>query len=320
MEKIIKIIDNFKGKRIGVIGDLMLDYFIWGDVKRISAEAPVPVVLTKKESFRPGGAANTANNIAALGGDVLIIGVVGDDMPGKQLVQELKKRKINVSGILKDKNRPTIQKTRIIAQGQQIIRVDKEKNSNIGRRQEEKTINFIKSQIEKLDGLAISDYVKGFVTKNIAREIINLAREYKKPIIGDTKPKKASYFKNITVLCPNSEEAIEISGIKDIKKTGRKIQKQLNCNVLITQGSQGMTLFEGNKIKHFPIKAKEVFDVVGAGDTVTAVISLALTSGANLKEAVLIANYAAGISVGKIGTAVVSPEELKKELKNNEQD
>lgn len=317
MGKIIKIVDNFKRKRIGVIGDLMFDYFILGDVKRISSEAPVPVVFTKKESFRPGGAANTANNIAALGGDVLIIGVVGDDMPGEQLVQDLKKKRINIVGVLKDKNRPTTQKIRIIAQGQQIVRIDKEENNYINREQEEKAIDFIKSHIKNLDGLVISDYAKGFVTKNMAQKIIDLARKYKKPVIGDTKSSKASYFKNVTVLSPNSKEAIEITQIKDIKKAGREIQKQLNCNVLITQGSKGMTLFEDDKIKHFFIRAKEVFDVVGAGDTVTAVISLALASGANLEEAVLIANYAAGIVVGKIGTATVSPEELINELKSN---
>ena len=316
--KKLSIIDKFKQKKIGVIGDLMLDQFIWGDVERISPEAPIPVVFVKKETFVPGGAGNTANNIAALGGDVYVVGLVGSDLAAEQLIQEFKKREINIAGILKDKNRPTIQKIRVVARGQQVVRVDKEKSDCINSQQEREVLDFIASNIKNWDGLVISDYTKGFITKNLTQEIISLAREYDKFIIGDTKPKHISFFKNISLITPNYKEAKEITGKESLEEAGKAIQEQLNCNVLITQGSQGMTLFENNKIKQFPARAREVFDVSGAGDTVVGALALALASGANFEEAAIIANHAAGITVGKIGTTTVSPEELKDSLKNNE--
>lgn len=318
MKKLIEIVNNFKGKRIGVIGDLMIDHFIWGDSERISPEAPVPVVFVTKESFRPGGAANTANNIAALGGKAFITGLVNTDIPGRQLAKLLEKKGVDITGLFQDINRPTGQKIRVIARGQQIVRIDKEKNEYINKQQEKEVIDFLGSKIKDYDGLIISNYAKGFITKNLAQEIINLSKKYRKFIIADTRPKHACYFKNVTLLSPNYKEAVEIAKTQDLEKAGKIIQKQLSCNVLITQGSQGMTLFENNEVKYFPTKAKEVFDVVGAGDTVAAAFSLALASGAKLEQAAVIANYAAGIVVGKAGTAVVFSEELKKKLKTDE--
>jgi len=316
-KKLIKIVDNFKGKRIGVIGDLMLDQFIWGDAERISPEAPVPVVFVQRESFVPGGAGNTANNISALGGKAFIIGLIGKDIAGQKLEKEFKKRGINAQGILKNSKKPTIQKIRVIARGQQMIRIDKENLANISNQEKNKVIDFISSQIQNWDGIVISNYTKGFITESLSQEIINLSKKYQKFIIVDTKPKQAFYFKDVSLLTPNFQEAKEISGKESLKEAGKAIQEKLNCNVLITQGADGMTLFEKNKIRHFPAKAKEVFDVSGAGDTVTGVFAIALASGANLEEAAVIANHAAGIVVGKIGTAVVLPEELKKDLENN---
>ncbi|MBU2540158.1 bifunctional hydroxymethylpyrimidine kinase/phosphomethylpyrimidine kinase [Patescibacteria group bacterium] len=314
--KLSKIADNFKGKKIGVVGDLMLDHFMWGDVRRISPEAPVPVVSVTRESFVPGGAANTANNIVALRGEVFIIGVVGSDVAGRQLISELKKGKVNTDGIFTDKNRVTTQKIRVVDKDQQVVRADKEKTEDINKRQEKQAIDFITSHIKDWDGLVVSDYNKGIVTINLIQKIIKLAGRYKKTIIADTKPTHFSYFKNITLLVPNNKEAVAMAGTDDIKEAGKIIQKQLNCNVLIKRGAKGMTLFENSRVKNFPTKAKEVFDVVGAGDTVAATLILALVSGANLGQAVMLANHAAGIVVGKIGTAVVSLEELKKDLKN----
>ncbi|MHA1439884.1 MAG: D-glycero-beta-D-manno-heptose-7-phosphate kinase [Promethearchaeota archaeon] len=313
-EKILNIIDNFKGKKIGVIGDLMLDQFIWGDVERISPEAPVPVVFVEKESFVPGGAGNTANNIASLGGKTFIVGLIGEDSAGQKLKKEFKKRGINTQGIFKNRKKSSIQKIRVIARGQQMIRIDKENNSYIDNQIEKKIINFIATHIKYWDAIVISDYAKGFVTKNLARAVIQLAKKYKKPVIGDTKPKHASYFKNVTILMPNHKEAVEIAGVEDFKKAGKRIQKKLKCNVLITQGADGMTLFEDKKIKHFSARAKEVFDVSGAGDTVVGAFALAQTAGADLETATAIANETAGIVVGKVGTATVSLEELKKDL------
>lgn len=313
-KKLIKIVDNFKGKRVGVIGDLMLDQFVWGDAERISPEAPVPIVAVEKETFVPGGAGNTANNIAALGGKAFIVGLVGEDMAGKKLEKEFKKSKINTQGIIKNSEKPTIQKIRVIARGQQMIRIDKENLDNISDEEKNRVIDFISSQIQDWDGLVISNYAKGFITEDLVGEIIGLAKKYNKFIIADTKPKQALFFKGVSLLTPNFKEAKEISGKENLEEIGKEVQKKLNCNVLITQGSEGMTLFFKNKIKHFPAKAKEVFDVTGAGDTVVGVFALAQAAGADLETAAIIANHAAGIVVGKIGTAVVFCEELKKDL------
>jgi len=312
--KLNKILDNFKGKKIGVIGDLMLDHFIWGDIKRISPEAPVPVILIERESFIPGGAANTANNIVALGGEAHLVGVIGSDEPGKRLKTELRKRKIGSAGIFSDRNRPTTQKTRLIVKNQQMARIDREEARPVDRRQEKKALDYIKSQLKNWDGLVFSDYNKGFITKDLAQKIISLTKNQKKPIIADVKPVNAGYFRNVTILNPNQKEATIMTGENKVRKAGKIIQKKLNCSVLIKQGARGMTLFESNKTKHFPATAKKVFDVVGAGDTVAAVLALAIVSGANLSQAAEITNRAAGIVVGKAGTAVVLSEELKKEL------
>lgn len=315
-DKLIKIIDNFKGKKIGVIGDIMLDHFIWGDVERTSSEAPVPIILVEKESFSPGGAGNTAANISALGGETFIVGSVGCDQTGEFLFCEFQKRGIRTSGVIKDSLKPTTQKIRVVARGQQMIRIDKEDNSCINAKIERKIINFINSNIKQWQALIISDYSKGLLNKKLIQKIIKLAKKHKMPTIADTRPKNADFFRNITLLTPNHKEAIEIAGVDNLKKAGRIIQKKLNCDVLITQGAEGMTLFEKNRIQHFSTKAHEVFDVAGAGDTVVAALTLALAAGSNLKEAAIISNHAAGVVVGKLGVATVNQKELKDSLEN----
>lgn len=295
----------------------MLDRYILGEVNRISPEASVPVFAVEKEFFAPGGAANVAVNIAALGGKVFVAGVVGKDEVGSALIKKLKAREIGTAGVIKIAGGLTTQKIRIVTQNQQLIRIDKEDNSVLADEIEKKLINFVSKNIKRWDALVISDYAKGVVGKKISKSVINLAKRHKKPIIGDAKPKHASYFKNISVLAPNHKEAAEMAGANDIKRAGKIIRKKLNCNVLITQGPQGMILFEKDKIERFPSKAKEVFDVVGAGDTVTAVLALCLASGFDLRTAAVMANHAAGIVVGKRGTAAVSPKELAEDFKNN---
>lgn len=318
MEKLIEIINNFKGKKIGVIGDLMLDQFVWGDVRRISPEAPIPVVLINKETYVLGGAANTANNVVASGGNVFLIGAVGKDIAGKRLLHQLQINNIDIKGIIILPDKPTTQKTRFIAGTQQVVRVDKEKTNYLDKQVEQKVINLIGSYLKEWDAVVISDYGKGFITESLVLTIKRLAQKYHKPIIGDVKlATRVPYFKNITLLTPNQEEAFEISGVKDVIMAGKKIHEQLKCDVLITRGAKGMTLFKNNEIIHFSTKAKEVFDVIGAGDTVAAFVSLSLASGANLKEAAIIANHAAGIVVGKKGTATVSFKELVADLENN---
>ncbi|MBU4274580.1 D-glycero-beta-D-manno-heptose-7-phosphate kinase [Patescibacteria group bacterium] len=315
-DKLIKIVNNFSGKKIGVIGDLMLDHFMWGDVERISPEAPIPVLLVEKESFSPGGAGNTAANIAALKGETFIIGLVGCDQAGDFLFREFQKRGIKTSGVIRDSLKPTTQKIRVVARGQQMVRIDKEDNGCINAKIERKIINFINLNIKQWQALVISDYAKGLLNKELVQKIMKLAKKHKIPTIGDARPKNAIFFKNITLLTPNHKEAVEIAGTNNLREAGRIIQKKLNCDILITQGAEGMTLFEKNRIQHFSTKAREVFDVAGAGDTVVATLALALATGSSLKEAAIISNHAAGIVVGKLGVATINQKELKDSLEN----
>ena len=299
----------------------MLDHFIVGDTDRISPEAPVPVVHAKEEILSPGGAGNVASNIAALGGKVSLVGLLGSDTAAGQLFHEFKIRKVNTGCVIKVPG-PTIQKIRVIARSQQIVRIDKEKIMTFGSRIEKKIIKFIYDNISDWDSLVISNYAKGLINKNLASKIIGLARKKNKPVvadIGSTNPKEFFYFKGVTIFAPNYKEASQIAGTDDLVKAGKYIQKRLHCDVVITQGSQGVTLFEKNKIAHFPAVAKEVFDVTGAGDTLVAVIALSLASGANLREAVYLANCAAGIAVGKLGTGGISLNELKNQLNKDRQ-
>lgn len=316
-QKLTKIVEKFKNKKIAVIGDLMLDTFIFGDTDRISPEAPVPVVLVSHEINVPGGAGNVANNIMSLGGDVSVYGLLGIDSAGNTLIDYFKKNSIDISGIIKDQNRHTIQKNRVISRSQHVVRIDREIFQYIESHLEKELLAKIKDRIKEWDMIVIADYMKGLLTGRLIVKIIDLARQFNKLIIADTKPKHAPFFKNVYLLTPNKKEAQEMSGIEYTEESGKKIQKKLNCNVLVTQGSEGMMLFEKNKVFHISSKAKEVYDVSGAGDTVSAVLALSLASGATLEESSVIANHAAGIVVGKTATATLSKEELIQELLKN---
>ncbi len=310
-----KILPAIRGKKILVVGDLMLDRYILGTVDRISPEAPVPVFLVEKENFAPGGAGNVANNIAALGGAASVLGIIGKDEAASRLIKEFKKRKIDTSGIISIASKPTTQKIRAVAHGQQLIRLDIERTDKINGGFEKKAMNFLAKKIKNTDVLVVSDYAKGFITKNLAGKIINLSKKHGKKIIGDIKPKNFSYFKNIDVITPNEKEANEMSGKNSVMEAGKSLQKRLNCSVLITRGARGLTLFEKNKSYDFPAKARDVFSVTGAGDTITAVVALCLAAGIELKNAAFIANCAAGIVVSKMGTATPSFLELRDLLK-----
>lgn len=307
-----KLVDEFNSKKICVIGDLMLDEFIIGDSQRISPEAPVPVVNIQQKKIFPGGAGNVANNIAALGGQVWVGGVVGLDGDGDILTKDMKNRGINISGVIKDKNFSTIKKTRVVSRGQQVVRLDREIGGySIDKKTETQLMNWMASNINYWDVIVVSDYIKGVITKSVASRVLNLARRFKKIVIVDTKPKHVFYFKNFYLLTPNQEEASAISGVSDMSMAGKIIQRKLRCNVLITQGAEGMTLFYGNKTKHLPAKQRQVSDIVGAGDTVNSTIALALACGSSIIGASFLANHSAGVVVEKPGTAVVYPEELK---------
>jgi D-beta-D-heptose 7-phosphate kinase/D-beta-D-heptose 1-phosphate adenosyltransferase len=316
---LLKLIDSFKKQSVLVIGDTMVDKFVWGKVKRISPEAPVPVVEVTKETETLGGAGNVANNIAALGGKAYIVSAIGDDGIGRALAEMMSSKNINGDYLVCDRDRPTIVKTRIIAVSQQLVRVDKEIKGSFHRSTEDKIIKNIETLIAKVNAVIISDYGKGVVSQKVLKRTIDAARKRKIPVTVDPKTENFKKYKRVTSITPNAKEAIEgmnaqaVKTESDIENLGKRILKTLNSDsVLITRSEKGMTLVQpGNKITNIPTRAKEVFDVTGAGDTVISTMTLALAANADLPTAAEIANFAAGIVVAKIGTATASPQELK---------
>jgi len=317
--KLKKIIPRFSDAKILVIGDLILDEFVWGDVSRISPEAPVPVVWVKSESFMPGGAANVANNIASLGARVHIAGVVGNDERAGILKEGLEEKGINIDGVIADDSRPTTLKTRVVAHHQQVVRIDREKVEGISAGILDKIIFYIKDIIDEMDAIVIEDYGKGVISARLLKKILTIAK--KKIITVDPKEEHFSYYNGVTAITPNHYEAAQAVGMKvkdneSILKIGRVLLKKLKCEgVLVTLGENGMQLFQKNGAStHIPTVAQEVYDVSGAGDTVISVFTLALALGVNMKDAAYISNIAAGVVVGKVGIAVVTQKELIERL------
>jgi len=321
-KKLSKIIDRFPKTRVLVVGDVMMDHYIWGSVSRISPEAPVPVVNVTRETVLLGAAANVVNNIRALGGEAGICGVIGRDDAGKQLQHLLHAREIPTDGLIVDPGRTTTIKTRVIAHHQQVVRFDRETRDGISRETHRRIFDHVAERAGSgLDAIVISDYCKGVVTKDLVRDIVRLAR--KRGIIVSVDPKVSHFgiYSGVTVLTPNTKEAslgakIEIEDDASLRRAGKGLLARLACDaVLITRGEHGMSLFEkGGRITHIPTVASEVFDVTGAGDTVISALTLAMAAGAKIADAAKIANYAAGIVVGVVGTATVSPLQLKQRI------
>lgn len=318
-----EIVGSFKKAKILVIGDFILDQFIWGSVDRISPEAPVPVVNVSRESYMLGGSLNVAHNIHVLGGNVLPCGVIGKDAPGRMLRKEIRREGIDTEGIVADENRPTSVKTRVIAHSQQVVRFDREKNGDISLKDQKKIFDFFKSRVRKVDVVVIEDYGKGVINPPLLKKLVALAKKYRKPVLVDPKEKHFPYYVGATVITPNRKEAfgsfngtLAKSPDTTVDDVGKGLLKKLKCEaVLVTLGEDGMALYEKRgAIKRIPTTAQEVFDVSGAGDTVIAVLSMALAVGAKMKEAAVIANLASGIVVGKLGTASVSAKELLKAI------
>ena len=314
-EKTHHLTRKFKGRRVLVLGDLMLDRYIWGDVSRISPEAPVPVVEVRKSTSSLGGAGNVSQNLESLGGAPLLVGVVGDDEEGAWIKRHVGEGR----GIIIDEGRPTTVKMRIIAHHQQVVRVDQEKRKPISPAAEEKIVRFIEK--EDYAGIVISDYNKGVVIRTLMERVLPFALKKKIPVFVDPKVENFALFKPVTFVSPNHHEAERIvhhpcHSDADIERAGREIMKRTASRYLIIKrGEQGMSVFEADKkVVHIPTLAREVFDVTGAGDTVIATAALALLAGATIGEAALLANAAAGVVVGKIGTAVCTPEELLKAI------
>jgi len=312
-----KIIKRFSDVRILVIGDIMLDRFIWGGVSRISPEAPVPVVVVEKETFLLGGAANVVNNIHALGGKVSLCGLIGDDENGQKITQKLDEMGIERQGVIIESGRQTTVKTRIIAHHQQLVRIDRETTHPPSASTIRSLLDYLAQNINKVDGIILSDYGKGLLTKGFICHAIRIAKKAKKYIMADPKVKTFFFYRGATVVTPNTMEASSASGIPitdtaSLEKAGKMLLKKLKSDALvITRGEDGMAIFEPQR-KPFlvPTKAKEVYDVTGAGDTVIGTMALALGAGASIRVAADLANHAAGVVVGKVGTATVAQQEL----------
>ncbi len=317
-----KIIRRFSGVRILVVGDIMLDRFIWGDVSRISPEAPVPVVVVEKETFLLGGAANVVNNIHSLGGKASLCGVVGDDEMGQKVIKRLGEMGIERSGISIEPGRQTTVKTRIIAHHQQLVRIDRETTRHPKVSTLRSLSEYLKQNIKSFDGVILSDYGKGLLTRGVVRDVIRKVRQTGKFVMVDPKIKNFFFYRGATVVTPNTAEAssasrISITDEASLNRAGRNLLKRLRCDALvITRGEDGMAIFEPHQ-KPFlvPTEAKEVYDVTGAGDTVIGTMALALGAGASIRRATELANHAAGIVVGKVGTATVDQEELTSVMK-----
>lgn len=318
IKKLHKAISKLKDANILVIGDIIVDHFIWGKVSRISPEAPVPVVNVTNENLLLGGAANVLHNIYDLGGKAALCGIIGDDDIGSHLLELLEELSSPTRGIIKSKNRPTTIKTRVIAQSQQVVRFDREKTGKPSGANITKMVEFITKNIDKFDAVIISDYNKGMVSADLMQHLQHCLSQHPHiPIIVDPKPAQAHRFQGVNIITPNHYEAETMSGImindeKSLKQAGDKLLNNLNIDaVLITQGEAGMALFEKDKaLFTIPTVAKEVYDVTGAGDTVISSLTLGLTAGLSYAEAATLANYAAGIVVGKVGTATASRMEL----------
>ncbi len=308
---------GFESKKIAVIGDMMLDGYYWGDVKRISPEAPVPVLEVEEEFFRFGGAANVALNIQTLGGIPIPVGVIGYDNYGTIFSSLMKENNMEDDFIVVDDERPTTTKTRVIANSQHVVRIDKESKSNISQKIEEKLIVQLAKLIDSLDGIILQDYNKGVLTPPLIDKVISIANQ--KNILTTVDPKFDNFFdyKNVTVFKPNRKETEAVLGIRidtdeDISSAGERLLLELNSKyVLLTLGENGIAVFEKDGTeKRMPTKARKVGDVSGAGDTVISTLTIALAAGANIYEASFLANYAAGIVCGEVGIVPIEKEKL----------
>ena len=318
---IIKKIGNHE---IAVIGDLMLDEYMWGHVDRISPEAPVPVVNLTGQSSTPGGAANVAGNILGLGDKPLLIGVVGNDNGAAILDWLLREKGIATDGLLYDNQRPTTMKTRIIAHNQQVVRADREVKDDISRELQDRAMDLLEEHKKQLRGLIISDYGKGVITKSLLKRLIDFCLAENIFIAVDPKDTNFPRYKKVSLITPNHHEAgfaygLRIIDEETLKKVGYGLLEKLEArSILITRGEKGMALFQADQdVKLIPTVAKKVYDVTGAGDTVIASFVSAVAAGATLEEATVISNQAAGVVVGEVGTAVITKEALIESFDKN---
>ena len=319
-----EIADRFPGLTLLVVGDIMLDEFIWGRVKRISPEAPVPVVEVDRETSYPGGAANVARNLRQFSGDVHLLGLIGTNSHAAQLRSLLSAEGISLDCLVEDPAYQTIVKTRIIARNQQVVRVDREKKTGLTPLQTSQALAQLGNLIDQIDGIIIEDYAKGLLNQELVDAIVAKARAAGKIVTVDPNPNNHLSWAGVSAIKPNRSEAFAAAGLAqsdpiepatadtDLLRAGQILLERWNTeSLLVTLSEQGIMLFQRDAAPfHIPTRAQEVFDVSGAGDTTIALFTLALCAGASATDAALIANHAAGIVVGKLGTATLSPAEL----------
>ena len=329
--RFLELIDRFAGKRMLAIGDLMLDEFIWGRVSRISPEAPVPVVNVTGESYYPGGVANVARNLREFTEETSVAGITGADARGRQLVELLAEAGIRTDGVIQDAGVLTTVKTRVIARNQQVVRVDRERKIALTAEQQAHVCRYLERGIAEADGIVVADYGKGFLTQPLADEICRLARRHGKVLAVDPHPHTALIWSGVTAIKPNRTEAFLAAGrpvaepiepvCRDsalIDASRRLLESWQSESLLVTLGEQGMLLLQRHaEPLHLPARAREVFDVSGAGDTAIAVLTLGLVAGGTAAEAAELANRASGIVVGKVGTATLTPLELRASLERS---
>ncbi len=315
-QQLQEIIQRFPDQPILVVGDLMLDRFVWGRVERISPEAPVPVVEVERETVHLGGAANVACNLAVLKARPLLVGVVGCDEAGDRLVEELHRQEISSEGVVRASDRTTTIKTRILAHHQQVCRTDRECREPLSQGVLGKMRGVYQTFLNQAKGIILSDYAKGALSPNLVLDLIRDCREAKKFLAVDPKAGDFSVYRGASLITPNKKEAERASGVEIVDQSsfiqaGQKLLELTASDyLLITRGEEGMTLFEGKEHSHIPTVAREVFDVTGAWDTVIASLTQAVAQGASMGEAATLANHAAGVVVGKLGTAAATPDEL----------
>ena len=311
------LLRSMRGRRVFVLGDVMLDEFVWGRVSRISPEAPVPVVQVTGQSFHLGGAGNVAANVRALGAGAVLAGVVGRDAAGQRVRVALAAAGVEARLVEVGGARPTTVKTRIVAHGQQVVRADREDAADVPAPAEAALVEALRRDLPTCGALVVSDYQKGVVTASLLRRVLPLARRRGVPVLVDPKVRHFRLYRGATVVTPNQLETEQATGLRlegpaELRAAGRRLLSLLGCRAaLVTRGEHGLSLFErGRPPLHVPTAAREVFDVTGAGDTVVATMALALAAGARLAEAAVLANCAAGVVVGKVGTAQATPDEV----------
>jgi D-beta-D-heptose 7-phosphate kinase/D-beta-D-heptose 1-phosphate adenosyltransferase len=317
-QRAAEIVAAMRARTVAVFGDVMLDEFVWGDVTRISPEAPVPVVDIRRESVHLGGAANVLANLRALGLRAAVVGVVGPDRAGERVRTELRDAGAHASddNLITDVSRPTTLKTRIIAHNQLVVRADRERRSPVDGPTEERIVAALRTLLKEADALVVSDYDKGAVTPFVLGEILPAAEAAGVPVLVDPKLRNFGSYRPATLVTPNHHEALRVTNTEDdtdegVARAAREIRERLGCrSVLITRGERGMLLLEDGEPVYVPTAAREVYDVTGAGDTVIATLAASLAAGASLVEAAMLANHAAGVVVGKVGTATATAEEL----------